>query len=55
MKKLFFIVYTLTFLISTTLNAQERSKSAKTGKFVTKKYATSHKSTTYTYKTKKNK
>lgn len=31
------------------------SRSAKTGKFVTKKYADSHKSTTYTSKNKKKK
>ena len=33
--------------------SQEKSRSAKSGKYVTKEYAKKHKSTTYTSKTKK--
>lgn len=35
--------------------SQERSRSAKSGKYVTKEYAKKHKSTTYTSKVKKKK
>ena len=51
MKKLICII--LLASITNILFAQTRSRSAKTGRFVTKSYANTHKSTTYTYKVKK--
>lgn len=53
MKKII-TVFTLLFLLnSANVFAQEKSRSAKTGKYVTKDYAKKNKSTTYTAKTKK--
>ena len=55
MKNLIIYFTLFTILFSGNLFAQEKSRSAKSGKFVTKKYAEKHKSTTYTSKTKKSK
>jgi len=52
-KSLFTILLILILLVSFG-QEKTRSKSAKTGKFVSKKYADKNKSTTYTYKVKKN-
>ena len=52
MKKVFIIA--LLFLLNNNVTfSQEKSRSAKTGKYVTKDYAKKNKSTTYTSKTKK--
>ena len=48
-----FIILILTFSINfTQAQTITKSRSAKTGKFVTKDYAKKHKATTYTTKTK---
>lgn len=54
MKKIFII--TLILLANNMITyGQERSRSSKTGKYVTKEFANKHKSTTYTSKTKSKK
>lgn len=49
------ILFLISILICSYSFSQERSRSSKTGRYVTKKYAKEHKSTTYTSKTKKSK
>ena len=52
MKKIIFL-FVITLLINPNCFSQEKSKSAKSGRYVTKKYAKKNKSTIYTSKTKK--
>lgn len=47
------MILIISLLISNVSICQERSRSAKSGKYVTKEYAKKHKSTTYTSKVKK--
>lgn len=54
MKKIL-IISLLLLANNMTLYSQEKSRSAKTGRYVTKEYAKKHKSTTYTSKTKSKK
>ena len=54
MKKII-IVALMLFVNCIQTFSQEKSRSAKTGKYVTKDYAEKHKSTTYTSKTKSKK
>lgn len=54
MKKSLIILLVL-LVCNTTIYGQEKSRSAKTGRYVTKSYAKKHKSTTYTSKTKSKK
>ncbi len=68
MKKIIFILFALFFIVTAnaqtgggsrksstprTKSTSTTSRSAKTGKYVTKDYATKHKSTTYTSKRRK--
>lgn len=43
----------ISLMINSTCFSQEKSRSAKSGKYVTKEYAKKNKSTTYTSKTRK--
>lgn len=43
----------IALMISANCFSQEKSRSAKSGRYVTKKYAAENKSTTYTSKTRK--
>lgn len=51
--KILILIFSL--LITNISICQEKSRSAKTGRYVTKDYAKKHKSTTYTSKTKSKK
>jgi len=46
------LILIISLLLSNISICQEKSRSAKTGRYVTKDYAKKHKSTTYTSKTK---
>ena len=49
------IIFFVLFVGCVKTYSQEKSRSAKTGKYVTREYAEKHKSTTYTSKTKSKK
>ncbi len=52
MKKIIMLTV-IAIMINTNCMSQEKSRSAKSGKYVTKEYAKKHKATTYTSKTRK--